>query len=172
MNKGTKVFCFSLLILCIFLLYPAVSQTTYTFSTPAGDQWQYPFNGTVGSREVGSLFLNAATSTFDLRDAMVPVQWDTSGQIPPGQPASWYDVDSISLEVWNTANAVWPTTTAVELYGVGYGEIYDASTWQELSPVVAGAPPSGDPDRDPYPITLTGYRAENLWTPQIGRAHV
>jgi len=139
----------------------ALAQSSYHFDSPGDDQWQYPFNASVGTRTAGSVFLNAATATFDLRDAIVLLRWDTSAQIPTGQEPSYYDLQSLTLNVWNKAGAVWPATTEVQLYGVGYGDVYDASAWNELSTIVAGAPPIGDPDRDPYPITLTGKRAEN-----------
>lgn len=142
----------------------AHAQTTATFTAPSDDQWQYPFNGSVGSGAKATLF-QTDFSSFDRRDGIGLLRWNTAGQIPPGQDPSYYDIDAVTLSVWNAAGAVWPATAAIEIFGVGYGASYDALTWQETSPVVAksGAPGSGP--RDPYPLTPTGLSAANIGSP-------
>lgn len=80
----------------------AVAQE-YVFETPTDDRWHYPFSGTPGNRGVGTIF-GAVFDTFNDRDAIVLVAWDTTGLIAPGQGAENYNIDSITVTLTNQAN--------------------------------------------------------------------
>jgi len=174
MNKSMTVFSFFLLIFSTFLISPAVSQTTCTFSAPAADRWWYPFNSTPGSRDRGGLFFQNEppfAGVFNYRDGANIVKWDTSGMIAPGLNPTYYDIQACQVTVWNTPTASWVLSgtnstglpNQIELFGVGFGPTYSASTWTETSPFIGGHTGSPGAERDPYPIhLLTGGHAEDV----------
>jgi hypothetical protein len=151
-------------LLALLILYLAAvcqAQTTAIFTSPSDDQWQYPFNFSPGLSTDRSIFA-ASTPPFDKRDALALVRWDTSTLIPPSAGPENYLPTRVTVRVWEPAGANWPmsATQVVQLFAVGYGPTYTEAAWSEDSAVVANG--LGPPvQRDPYPLTLGGARAEN-----------
>ncbi|MGB0715488.1 MAG: hypothetical protein ACPGXK_06400 [Phycisphaerae bacterium] len=90
----------------------------FDFDTPSDDRWHYPFNATPGFRTTGSCFGAVGTVDFSNRDGVILIAWDTSAQIPPGQGAENYDLDSIQVTLTAQANdnitPTWPIDTSVD----------------------------------------------------------
>ncbi|MCH2160713.1 MAG: hypothetical protein MK085_02450 [Phycisphaerales bacterium] len=118
------------------------------------DRWNYGFNTTPGSRNVGSAFGYTGTLfEFDNRDGQVVVGFDTSGLVPTGQ-GEQYVVESLEF-----------TMTVSKDFLAGYDPTVDS--WRTHLPT---DDPDYQPDKDPgRPVELfaTGFRGpySNLtWT--------
>jgi hypothetical protein len=144
----------------IFLIMAGSAAADPTTTTLLGDRWNYPFNGTLGTRSSASLFnSNIPTFGFNKRDAEVVAQWQTA--LPDTVQGTSYTVTSARIEVWSLPNAPWdPAVTRLELYAAGFGPEYrersmDPTTgtvWVETSPFVGGGPAvSSHRARDPFP---------------------
>lgn len=157
----------------------AAAGQVHDFPTPLYDQWQYPFNFTLGSRPVATCFSSLGTGNpdfdaFNDRDGQLIVAWDTSAQIPPGQGAANYQIAEIVVTLTNASGATWeidltvdewytydgtePDTDPgrpIELFGTGFGPHYTAASWTEFSPYRGGTVLGGTPipaPRDPFPF--------------------
>ncbi len=145
------------------LLFPAVCNAQVidvTLDTTTMDRWNYPFNGSPGSRFSASTFGAVELEGFDDRDAQLVVGFDTSGLIPVGLGLSEYDIISARVIITNTngdefrydpsydphdsylfldesldADAGRP----VEMYAMGYRNGYAQSSWGEYT-VFGGTP--------------------------------
>ncbi|MCB9770116.1 MAG: hypothetical protein H6752_18095 [Candidatus Omnitrophica bacterium] len=139
----------------------ALGGEALVFATPSDDQWQYPFNFSPGVNTDRSVFA-ASEAPFDNRDAMGLVRWDTTSLVAPGLGMDGYKPVRATITVWEAAGAAWvpSVTETIQLFAVGYGPTYTEATWNEFSAVRANG--AGPPtQRDPYPMTLSGERAEN-----------
>jgi len=90
----------------------AARAQTFDFATPSDDQWQYPFNFTLGSRPLASCFSSLGTgvpafANFNNRDGVLVIAWDTSGSIPAGQGPANYDVSAVTITLVNESGAIW-----------------------------------------------------------------
>ncbi|MBI1826697.1 MAG: hypothetical protein HY287_01345 [Planctomycetes bacterium] len=152
------------------------------WNTPSDDRWQYPFNFSPGSELRASTFGSTGDprfTTFNDRDGIFVVGWDTSETVPTGLPAASYGVQSVQVVVTAAAGAGCPTCLPVatwlvdltpdpwfqmdfpitdsdpgqpiELYGVGFGPEYDYATWLE-SDIYVGSDDQQFTPRDPYPF--------------------
>ncbi len=88
---------------CIWLSLtslPVALGTEIVFVKPTDDRWQYPFNSQVGFRDVAPLFgsvEDARFTTFNDRDGILIIAWDTSTLIQTGLPLSSYDVRAVTV---------------------------------------------------------------------------
>jgi len=113
---------------------------TPSYSTSTLDRWNYPFNGSPGTRFEMPAFGAIDIPGFDDHDAQVLVGFDTSGDIPPGLGADQYRIVEATL-----------TLTVVNGGSFLYDDSYDSVTTYG-----AGAL-DPDPGR-PIHVFLTGYR--------------
>lgn len=161
-----------------------------TFDQPSRDRWNYPFNTSPGLRSVATVFGAAnAGPGFDDRDAQFVVGFDTSGQIPSGQPESNYQVTSVRLTAYIAAGdqATYDMSyddyrthllegdadllvdsdpgRPVELFGTGYRNGWDLATWTEFTTFGgAAAVPPAQGARNIFPAIFSsdGLVAEDL----------
>lgn len=151
------------------LLAPATASGPhlYTFTTPAADQWQYPFAFSGGTRPTGPVF-TVNSPDFNIRDGVNILRWNTAAQIQPDLGPASYTIHACTVTLWNAPGAGWTLTgvnsfnipNRVELFGAGYGPTYSEAAWTETSPFIGAN--GGPAPRDPYPIHfLTGGRAED-----------
>lgn len=87
---------------------------SHDFLTPTDDRWQYPFNFSGGGRSTASCFSSLGTGNpsftgFNDRDGVLIVAWNTTAEIPAGQGAASYDIESIRVTVTNEPGATWAT---------------------------------------------------------------
>ncbi len=153
------------------------------FANPSADRWNYPFNPTPGTRWTASTFGNEpGAPLFDNRDGQMIVAFDTAAAIPAGLGADRYEVLSVRLVLENAVDGTWtfdPTPDpwqsylppddpqwipdedggeAIEVFGVGFRNGFDAASWQENTPFGVGDPL--DPSiRTAFPIDLVGGMA-------------
>ena len=117
-----------------------VIETLYT--SPSLDRWNYPFNGSPGTRFEMPSYAAIETPGFDDHDAQVLLGFDTSGEIVPGLGAGEYQVLSVTVTMTmsNDDDFIYdPTHDTFDTYGE-LGEPFDT-----------------DPGR-PLNLWLTGYR--------------
>ena len=139
------------------------SPIAVSYDEPTLDRWVYPFNATPGVRGVASVF-SAFFEDFDDRDAQFLIGFDTSMDIPAGMPTCSYSVTRAVVTVENLNNDIFAYDDTVdgfrtylpdddaefvpdedagrplEIYGVGYRNGFDASTFFEDSPFGVGEP--------------------------------
>ncbi|MCH2134119.1 MAG: hypothetical protein MK116_10255 [Phycisphaerales bacterium] len=138
----------------------AVAGGTYVsvYSQPDYDRWNYPYNGTPGTRPVASTFSAYGSEyDFDDRDGQALLGYVTA-DIPQGLPASAYRVVSLSVDIALASDDIVydPTVDdratheadgpadpdpgrAVCLSGVGFRGGYDPTTYGETAPHPFGA---------------------------------
>jgi hypothetical protein len=124
-----------------------------------GDRWNYPFNGTPGTKDIAGLFDSAVPGFgFNYRDGEAVIQF--APQLPQEYSGTSFTVSAARLEVWNVGNAQWdPTTTTLDLFAAGFSPAYkelasDASAgtvWTETSPYIGGGAAPLAVARDPFP---------------------
>lgn len=94
----------------------AIAQT-YEFPLPSDDRWHYPFNFTPGVRPVASCFSsvgNITYPTFNDRDGVLVVAWDTSELIEPGLCPERYAIESVRITLTSVSGARWPIDLTVD----------------------------------------------------------
>lgn len=82
----------------------------YSFLTPSDDRWHYPFNFTPATRPIATTFSsigNVTWPSFNDRDGILVVAWNTAAQIPSGECPLHYDVRSIRVTLTSVSNAAW-----------------------------------------------------------------
>lgn len=135
------------LALALAMSASALAQTV-SYSAPTWDRWNYPFNGTVGTRDVALTFGSGfVPGAFDDRDAQFLNTFVTAGDIQPGLGASRYVVTSARF-----------TVTIDPRFGdlVEYDPTYDSfGTYRE--PFEDGYTPDTDAGR-PVELYATGFR--------------
>ncbi|MFG0327338.1 MAG: GC-type dockerin domain-anchored protein [Phycisphaerales bacterium JB037] len=126
------------------------SAQLFDLSLPASeDRWNYPFNGTPGTRFLASTFGATLIEGFDDHDAQFIVGFDTSSLVPTGQGAMRYHIVSARL-----------TLTVFEDQTFRYDPTLDSyRTW--LDPSDPEYAPDADPDARPVVVYGTGYRGVN-----------
>lgn len=126
---------------------------------PTWDRWMYDFNGTPGTRPVGSTFgywTEDLKDTTDNRMGQVVFGFDTSDQLAPGQTAGM-KVTSIVVTLQQSNEGVFYDSTVdpfecmlntdnpnriedldlgqpIELFGVDYRNGWTSTTWPENGP--------------------------------------
>jgi hypothetical protein len=168
------------------LAAPAVAETvTVSYSAPAGDRWNYPFNPTPGLRPTASVFGNEAGSPlFDNRDGEMTVYFNTGADVPPGLPAGDYAITAATLTLqfatdltlaYDTTVDPWqsflpagdPNAIAdrdegqpIELFGTAFRDGFSLLTWVETTPFAAPGSNLLSPGvRRAYPIGGNGSGA-------------
>lgn len=173
--KSKITIFFTLLVSCISVELARADLVTTTIEMPSFDRWMYPFNGSIGNREVAPTFssLGGGYETFDDRDAQILLGFVTSDSIPVGLGASNYDIleATVSIAISNEGNVYDPTVDAwqtylddgseedsdpgrpMELYGASFRGGYNGWTFGE-----SGAFPFGAVrrERNAYPICFSG----------------
>jgi len=147
-------------ILWLSLVGQAGAETISSiYSQPDYDRWSYMYNGTPGTRNVGSTFSAYGSDyDFDDRDGQVLLGWVTV-DIPTGLPASAYRVTSMSVDIATASDDIHYDPTLddrqthevnglededpgrpVCLSGVGFRNGFDAETFGETGEHPFGAP--------------------------------
>lgn len=168
----------------------AAGQCPAVFDVPSEDRWQYPFNFQPGTRQTMSVFGSTADPNFDTfndRDGIILVAWDTSSLAPPGLNIEDYDIRAIRITLTAAAGnggsgqlapAGWPVDLTVdewsrmrypitdtdpgsplELFGVGFGPFTTYAGWTEHSPYYGGDDQGFEP-RDPFPFVFSAQGAK------------
>ncbi|MEQ8770876.1 MAG: GC-type dockerin domain-anchored protein [Phycisphaerales bacterium] len=142
----------------LLLVTPASGQViSAAFASPDADRWNYPFNATPGTRETSPSFGAVLIAGFDDRDSQFLVAYDTGGQVPGGLATDRYHIASVTLTavVSNDNDFVYDDSydafatyldpldpgyvadadpgRALELFGVGFRNGVDSTTWTETS---------------------------------------
>ena len=134
------------------------------YNTTTLDRWNYPFNGSPGSRLSASTFGAVLLEGFDDHDAQFVIGFDTDADVPAGLEAGQYRVLSATVTITNSNGGVFrydPTYDTfdtyrflddsldtdpgrpVHLWAVGYRNGFDQSSWGEYT--TFGGPPSVEP---------------------------
>lgn len=137
------------------------------YAQPTLDRWNYPFNGSPGTRLSASTFGAIEMIGFDDHDAQFVLGFETDADVIVGLAVSEYRVLSARVVITNTNGGVFrydPTYDThesyllgddsldldagrpVHLWAVGYRNGFDVSSWGELSPF--GGTPSNDPTQE------------------------
>ncbi len=174
MNIQKNILIYSFLLL-IFYKY-AYSQTFISaIEAPDFDRWMYPFNGSIGDREVASTFssIGGGYEIFDDRDAQILLGFITSEVVPVGLGAANYDIVEATLQISisNEGNVYDPTTDPwqsyltdgsvededagrpIELFGAAFRGGFNGWTFGETGPFPFGAVRR---ERNVYPICFDG----------------
>lgn len=146
-------------------------------NAPYLDRWNYPFNATPGTRAAAPIFSAGSDEGIDRHGTYI-MGFDTGDIVTPGGNAASYVIESARLVATTTSNfevAYDPTFDSVltflpedheqhvtdddagrpiELFGAGFRNGYDASTWVENAPY---APEGGE--RSVYPASLDSASA-------------
>ena len=138
-----------------------------SYDSPTLDRWNYPFNGSPGTRLSASTFGAVELIGFDDHDAQFVLGFETDADVTTGLDASQYQVLSARVTITNTNGDVFrydPTYDThdtylflddsldpdpgrpVHLWAVGYRNGYDVNSWGEYS--VFGGTPSVDPTQE------------------------
>ena len=146
----------------VLTLFAAASASAQSFEAswaePAADRWNYGFNTTPGTRNVGSVFgYTGDLYEFDERDGQVMVQFDTSDLITPGLGPDRYQIESVEVTVmladplsggYDPTRDEWNTHLApddpdfepdadpgrpIELFATGFRNGVEADTWTETT---------------------------------------
>ncbi len=137
------------------------------YAAPTLDRWNYPFNGSPGSRLSASTFGAVELEGFDDHDAQLLLGFDTLGDIQVGLDATEYRVLSATITITNSNadNFRYDNTydthdtylefdnsldldpgRPVHLWAMGYRNGYDQTTWGEYT--VFGGIPTVEPTQE------------------------
>ena len=137
------------------------------YDTPSIDRWNYPFNGSPGSRLSASTFGAVELEGFDDHDAQFVLGFATNADVTTGLESSQYQVLSARVTITNTNGEVFEydptydthdtylflddsldsdTGRPVHLWAMGYRNGFDATSWSEFSPF--GGIPSVEPTQE------------------------
>ncbi|MBC8200890.1 MAG: hypothetical protein H8E86_02495 [Planctomycetes bacterium] len=151
---------------------------TTTLEAPNFDRWMYPYNSTVGSREVASTFssIGGGFEIFDDRDGQILLGFITPEDIPVGLGVSQYEIveATVHISISNDGNVYDPTVDAwesylpdsgvedvdagrpMELYGAAFRGGFNGWTFGETGPFPFGA---SRRERNAYPVSfLNGFQ--------------
>ncbi len=130
-------------------------------TTLLNDRWHYPFNGTPGTRERGSLFLSLQDTfpMFNQRDGMNIYKFGV--ELPEELEGKEYEVVGATMTVWNIKDAGWEVgstnilgyTEQIELFSAGFGPTYNEVEWEGTELFIGGTV-AGHAPRDPFPKDL------------------
>lgn len=139
----------------------------YVFAVPSDDRWHYPYNFSVGGRTIATCFGTAGTPTFNDRDGIMIIAWQTGNEIAPGLAADAYGIRSVTVTLTNTADAAWPVDLTVDEW---FTYDVDGNDILNLDGVPRGEPGDVDgesDDEDPgRPIELFGAGFGPFYTAQ------
>ena len=137
---------------------------TLDYDVPTLDRWNYPFNGSPGTRISGSTFGAVELEGFDDHDAQFVLGFATDADVTTGLDIGEYQVLSATVTITNSNSNEFrydPTYDThdtylflddsldtddgrpVHLWAVGYRNEFSVFTWNELSPF--GGTPAVDP---------------------------
>lgn len=133
---------------CSVIALGCMTQTTAAqtlsaqYDAPSLDRWNYPFNGSPGTRFEMTSFGAIESPGFDDHDAQVLLGFDTLAEIPAGLGADQYRVLSVTVTMTNGNDDDFrydPTHDSFDTYSV-LGEPFDTDAGRPLN------------------LWLTGYR--------------
>ena len=150
----------------------AADSFTSVLEAPDFDRWMYPFNSSIGDREVASTFssIGGGFEIFDQRDGQILLGFITPEEIPVGLGAAQYDIIEATLQISisNDGNVYDPTADSwesylpdsgiedvdagrpMELYGAAFRGGFNGWTFGETGPFPFGA---SRRERNAYPIS-------------------
>ncbi len=133
--------------LALFAVTPALAQSV-AYDRPTFDRWNYPFNGTPGTKDVAATFSSGfVPGMFDDRDAQFLNTFVTAGDVLTGLGTSNYVITSARFTV-----SLDPRFANI----VAYDNTYD--TWNTArDPSQDGYTPDTDAGR-PMELYATGFR--------------
>ena len=152
MNRATS----ALLTIAVLAGSAAAQSETITveYDAPTMDRWNYPFNGSPGTRLSTSTFGAVELDGFDDHDAQFILGFDTLADVMSGLDSSEYQVLSARVIITNTNGNVFrydPTYDThdtylfldnsldtddgrpVHLWAIGYQDEQSQATWGEYS---------------------------------------
>lgn len=154
-HKMKRATCASLALSIGAGFAAAQSETiTVQYDMPSLDRWNYPFNGSPGSRFNASTFGAVELEGFDDHDAQFLVGFETLADITTGLDASEYQVLSAKVTITNSNGDQYrydPTYDThdtylflddsldtddgrpIHLWAIGYQEGFDQTNWGEFS---------------------------------------
>ncbi|MHA7812493.1 MAG: GC-type dockerin domain-anchored protein [Phycisphaerales bacterium] len=152
MNRATSA---SLALMIVASAAVAQSETiTVEYDMPSLDRWNYPFNGSPGTRLSASTFGAVELEGFDDHDAQFIVGFETLADVMSGLDASEYQVLSARVTITNSNGDEFrydPTYDThdtylflddsldtddgrpVHMWAIGYRDEQSQSTWGEYS---------------------------------------
>ena len=136
--------------------YELGSNYNSEFNLASEDRWTYPRNSTPGKRNLAPVF-GFVSGEGDARVAQrygqMIVAFDTISKVPLGLHYSQYKIKSATVKAtvaldeqflydgtpddYSKYNGVDDTVSPVELFGTGFRNGFDSSTWNEASPMSA-----------------------------------
>ena len=131
--------------LMILVSYSTISHAQLLdvhYDAPDLDRWNYPFNGSPGTRFEMPTYGAVETPGFDDHDAQVLLGFNTSADIPSGLGADQYRIQSVTVTMTMSNDDAFrydPTHDTNDTYGV-LGEPFDTDAGRPLN------------------LWLTGYR--------------
>jgi hypothetical protein len=169
--KLNLILVYAFVVPFINVHFSNAQSVTETLSTPDYDRWMYPFNGSVGAREVASTFssIGGGFEIFDDRDGQILLGFITPETIPVGLGASNYDIveATVFISISNEGNIYDPTTDPwqsflidgsvedidsgrpMELFGAQFRGGFTGWTFGETGPFPFGA---SRRERNAYPV--------------------
>jgi len=138
-------------------------------ATLLSDRWHYPFNGTPGTRERGSLFLSLEEefAMFNQRDGMNIYKFGV--ELPAELEDEEFEIVGATMTVWNIKDSAWEVGSLNslgfieqnEMFVARFGPNYTEEDWQGTEPFIGGTL-GGIAPRDPWPADLrSGERVED-----------
>ncbi len=138
-----------------------------TYDAPTLDRWNYPFNGSPGTRLSASTFGAVLLDGFDDHDAQFVLGFETDADVATGLDTTQYQVLEATVTITNTNGGVFRYDSTydtydtyqflddsldpdpgrpVHLWALGYRNGYDQTTWDEYS--TFGGTPSVEPTQE------------------------
>ncbi|MBC8309111.1 MAG: hypothetical protein ISR75_03875 [Phycisphaerales bacterium] len=161
------------LLVNLFLQNASADSFTHLLEVPDFDRWMYPFNGSIGDREVASTFssIGGGYEIFDDRDAQILLGFVTPEDFPTGIGVHRYNVveATVHISISNEGNVYDPTIDGwqsylvdggiedvdagrpIELFGAAFRGGFDGWTFGETGPFPFGAVRR---ERNAYPVMI------------------
>ena len=167
--------------------YELGSSYNSKFNLASEDRWTYPRNSTPGKRNLAPVFglvSGEGDDRYAQRYGQMIVAFDTISQVPSGLHYSQYKIKSATVKTtvaldeqflydgtpddYSEYNGVDDTVSPVELFGTGFRNGFDSSTWNETSPMAA---PDGDRSNNAYSLGLSDGQAIDVDLYRFGSPH-
>ena len=167
--------------------YELGSSYNSKFSLASDDRWTYPRNSTPGKRNLAPVFglvSGEGDDRYAQRYGQMIVGFDTISQVPSGLHYSQYKIKSATVKTtvaldeqflydgtpddYSKYNGVDDTVSPVELFGTGFRNGFDSSTWNETSPMAAA---NGDRSNNAYSLGLSDGQAIDVDLYRFGSPH-
>ena len=167
--------------------YDLGSNYNSEFNLASEDRWTYPRNSTPGKRNLAPVF-GFVSGEGDARVAQrygqMIVAFDTISKVPLGLHYSQYKIKSATVKAtvaldeqflydgtpddYSKYNGVDDTVSPVELFGTGFRNGFDSSTWNEASPLSAA---NDDGSNNAYSLGFSDGQATDVDYYQFASPH-